>query len=101
EHPAERVGTRDAVLQREEPAEERLLGPAVLGDRLPRLGPADDRTRGDGQDIGQAVELVLGLPAWVGQAIEHDRKWQRRHWGSSRGGCRDRRTGFGGRTVGG
>ena len=53
EDPLEGVGAGDAVVQREEAAEERLLGPAVLGDRLPRLGPADDGAGGDGQDVGQ------------------------------------------------
>ena len=62
EHPLEGVGAGDAVVEREEPAEERLLGPAVLGDRLPRLGPADDGTGGDDQDVGQAVELVGRSP---------------------------------------
>jgi hypothetical protein len=79
EHPGERVGTRDAVGRLQEPAEERRLGPPVLGDRFPRLGPADDGTRRDGQDIGQPVEFVLGVPAGVGQVIEHGRERRRRH----------------------
>ena len=59
------------------------LVPAVLGDRLPRLGPADDGAGGDDQDVGQGVELVPGVAAGVGQVGEDGRERQGRHGESS------------------
>ena len=76
EDPGERVGTGNAVGQGQEAAEEGLLRVAVLGDGVPPVGPADDRARRDGQDIGEAVELVLRLPSRVRQLVEHGRDRQ-------------------------
>lgn len=49
-----------------------LFGVAVLGDGVPSLG----RAGGEGQDIGEAVECVLGLPSQVRQRIDHSRDRQ-------------------------
>jgi hypothetical protein len=79
EDPLERCRAGDAVVEPEEAAEEVGLGPPVLGDRLPRVGPADHGAGGDGQDVDEAVELVGRLPAGVGQVGEDGGDRQRRH----------------------
>src|SRR5262249_18382654 len=82
-HPSKGVGAGDAVLQPEEAAKGRLLGWAVLGDRLPGLGTANHGAGGDDQDVSQAMEFVPGAAAGGGQVLKRSREGQRRHGESS------------------
>jgi hypothetical protein len=73
------IGTGNAILQGKESFKEALFGTSLLGHRFPGLGPGEDGTGSNREEIRQTRELVFSFASGIPQGIKNRRHRDRQH----------------------